>query len=781
MKNFLFIKSLFLLIILSHCSINPEPGTPDHIKYVTSKVDDSRLLAADDISEDWLTYGRNYQEDRYSPLNQINKSNVNELGLAWSIDLKSKRGIEATPIVIDGIMYFTGPWSVVYAVDARKGEVLWIFDPDILRKYGEKGCCGVVNRGVAIYKGRLFLGAFDGRLIAINAVNGKKIWEVMTVDQSKGYTITGALRIIKGKVIIGNGGAEYGVRGYITAYDAISGKQHWRFYTVPGNPENGFESEAMEVAAKTWNGEWWKYGGGGTAWDAIVYDPELNQLYIGTGNGSPWNRKIRSPGGGDNLYLSSIISLNPDNGELIWYYQTTPGDSWDYTATQPIILADLEIKDEKRKVLMQAPKNGFFYVIDRTNGDFISAEPFVYTNWAKKIDYESGRPVETPFARYTDINAYISPHPIGAHTWHPMAYNKSTGLVYIPAREGSSLYGQDINFEFTDDGRSWNTGTGYDAKSPVSQDSLIPMEVGKLIAWDPVKQQEVWSVTHQSSYNGGVLSTKELVFQGTGAGDFVAYDALNGDQVWSYPLQTGIVAPPITYMIDGVQYITLLAGWGGGLATWVKFTEQINPGGIYTFTIGATKVPPQFAKKSLEEPINLDFDATNEEINHGKNLYWRYCSRCHGGGVIPNLSFSRAETFEIFAQIVGEGLYLPKGMPNFGDRLSNQDIQDIKNSILAKTRIHSIGIIGDALDVGWKKSIPMSETDNSEEWKIDIELDSGEIKFRANDKWDLNWGGDTFPNGKLLINEPNIQVKKGKYQVILNLETKEYSFSKLDY
>jgi quinohemoprotein ethanol dehydrogenase len=684
------IKNLFSigsLLVMTGCSSSLMPGTPEHIRALTREIDDDRLSTADETPGDWLSYGRNYQEDRFSALNQITRSNIDGLGLTWSISLGTTHGLEATPIVVDGIMYLTGAWSVVYAIDVRKGEIIWIFDPEVAREYGEKGCCGVVNRGVALYRGLIFVGAFDGRLIAIDAATGEKSWEVLTVDQRKGYTITGAPRVVDGKVIIGNGGAEYGVRGYVTAYDALTGNQVWRFYTVPGNPADGFESEAMETAAKTWTGEWWKFGGGGTAWDAMAYDPELKLLYVGTGNGSPWNREIRSPGGGDNLYLSSIVALNPDDGKLKWYYQTTPGDSWDYTATQPIILADLEIDGVTRKILMQAPKNGFFYVIDRTNGAFISAQPFVYTNWAKEIDYHSGRPVETTFSRYKGTNALISPHPIGGHSWHPMAYNKKTGLVYLPAQESFNMYGQDKNWKFVDDGRSWNTGTGYDPGSPDYMDSLATQWYGKLIAWDPVKQKEVWSVQHKSFWNAGVLTTEELVFQGTGDGYFIIYDAVNGDELWKFPLEAGIVAPPITYLVDGIQYVTLLAGWGGGMAVWAKYTDQINPGAIYTFVIGGDKTAPQFPDKGPRELVNLDFAATNEEINHGGQLFGRYCGRCHAGdGAIPNLTYSRLEIFDVFHQIVYEGLFIGKGMPKFDDRLSDEDILSIKKYILSDAK-----------------------------------------------------------------------------------------------
>ncbi|MEB2785581.1 PQQ-dependent dehydrogenase, methanol/ethanol family [Algoriphagus persicinus] len=676
----------FSLFALISCDKTYESGTTDHIKSVTDQVDDNQLLNADERPGDWLTYGRNYSEDRYSSLDQITKSNIKDLGLAWSLNIGTSRGIEATPIVVDGIMYISGPWSVVYAIDARKGELIWTFDPEVPKENGEKACCDVVNRGVALYKGHIFVGALDGRLISINAATGKKAWEVMTVDQSKAYTITGAPRVVEGKVIIGNGGAEYGVRGYVTAYDAITGNQVWRFYTVPGDPSKPFESNAMEEAAKTWTGEWWKYGGGGTAWDAMAYDPELKLLYIGTGNGAPWNREIRSPEGGDNLYLSSILAINPENGELVWHYQTTPGDSWDYTATQHIILADIEINGGMKKVLMQAPKNGFFYVIDRTNGKLISADPYTYVNWAKGVDITSGRPIETDFSRYTNVNAMIAPSAVGGHNWQPMAFNPKTKLVYIPSRESLMMYGQDKNWEFRNDSKTWNTGTGYDATKSVLQDSLAPGWFGKLIAWDPVKKKEVWQVKQPSPWNAGVLTTSELVFQGTAEGNFVAYDASTGEKVWETALNTGIIAAPITYLIDDVQYVSIAVGWGGVLGLWSKYTKQINPGTMYTFALGKNESMPSYPDKPEPKLISQSFEASESELKNGNLVYDRYCNNCHklsDSGVIPNLAYSTPETFNNFKLIVWDGEYLGKGMPKFKDRLSEQDVEDVKHYILS--------------------------------------------------------------------------------------------------
>ena len=446
MKNYLFQIVIFSLLLLGlyQCKSGEtyKKGSKEHIRNVTIKIDDNALLEADKDHKDWITYGLNYSEDRYSELKEINKKNIDKLSLHWAIQLGTRRGIQATPIVVDGIMFFTGPWSTVYAVDARKGSIIWKYDPEVPREKALNLCCGVVNRGVALYKGAIILGTLDGRLISLDAVNGTLKWSVMTVSDKDGYrySITGAPRIVKGNVIIGNGGAEFKARGYVTAYNAETGEKAWRFYTVPGNPNNPYEHPDLETAANTWTGEWWKQGGGGTVWDAIVYDQELDQLYIGVGNGTHWDRKIRSPEGGDNLYLSSIVALNPDDGSYLWHYQTTPGDTWDYTATQPIILTDLSIDKTTKKVLIQAPKNGFFYVIDRTNGELVSAQAYTYMNWAKGID-NNGRPIEVEGARYDDKKVHwITPSSHGGHNWHPMSYSHNTGYVYIPSLKRSGKY-----------------------------------------------------------------------------------------------------------------------------------------------------------------------------------------------------------------------------------------------------------------------------------------------------------------------------------------------------
>jgi quinohemoprotein ethanol dehydrogenase len=659
------------------------------------EADDALIANAAAHPEQWLTHGLNYNEDRYSLLTQINKDNIKQLGLAWVTDLGSKRGLEATPLVADGIMYVSGAWSTVFAIDAATGKQLWKYDPKVRGGQAENVCCDVVNRGVALYKGKIYVGTLDGRLIALNAADGTQRWSVQTTDTTKPYSITGAPRVIDGKIIIGNGGAEFGVRGYITAYDAESSKQVWRFYTVPGNPAEPFENKAMETAAKTWSGEWWKYGGGGTAWDAMAYDPELKLLYVGTGNGSPWDRKYRSNGMGDNLYLSSILAINPANGELVWHYQTTPGDSWDFTAAQHIILADLVIKGQKRKVLMQAPKNGFFYVLDRTNGAFISGDAFVYVNWAKGIDSATGRPIENEGVHYETVNTDISPNYNGGHNWHPMAFNPRLNLVYIPARENASNYGRDTSWKYNKTGfgtgNGWNLAIGTDPTKPMRYDTATKkFPRGMLIAWNPVLKKEVWRVPQQADWNGGVLATAaDLVFQGTAQGDFICYNGSNGTILWQINLGGGIIAPPVSYMLHGKQYIAVAAGWGGGYGMKKKFAP-LQTGRVFTFVLNGTAPLPEFNKAAaLSKPAAI-FTATPAELKQGETLFWQYCGTCHivnggGGGLAPDLAYSNiAANSENLLSVAHKGAYVSLGMPKFGDRLSEKDILNIQKYILTK-------------------------------------------------------------------------------------------------
>jgi PQQ-dependent dehydrogenase (methanol/ethanol family) len=645
-----------------------------------------------------MSYGRTYSEQRFSPLEKINAENVKELGLAWSYDLKTQRGVEATSIVVDGVMYTTSSWSIVVALDARTGAHLWTFDPEVPKDKSKHACCDVVNRGVAVWKGQVFVGVLDGRLIALDAATGKVNWEVATVDPKLPYTITGAPRVISDKVLIGNGGAEYGVRGFIAAYDVDSGDRVWRFYTVPGDPALGFENDAMEMAAETWNGEWWKLGGGGgTVWDAMAYDPELDLLYIGVGNGSPWNREIRSPGGGDNLFLSSIVALRPDTGEYVWHYQTTPGESWDYTATQHIILADMEIDGQLRKVLMQAPKNGFFYVIDRTDGTLLSAKNYIGITWATHVDMETGRPVEVEGARYLDATFLLFPSYLGGHNWHPMSYNPETGLVYIPVLDIPANYAQDEGFEYQPD--SMNLGVdSIIAGLPDTQaerDALRPLIAGRLLAWDPKTQKEVWRVEHSGSWNGGTLSTAgNLVFQGTADAKFVAYTADQGENVWEFPTQTGVVAPAMTYEIDGEQYVSISVGWGGAFALvfgeYIQAESLPNVSRVLTFKLGASKQLPEpdWRPSVVFNPPKQT--ATAEAVAAGHRLYQNICMGCHGlnavsGLLIPDLRGSAyIHDAAGWDSVVRGGALRKNGMASFATELDFDKSASIRAYIIAE-------------------------------------------------------------------------------------------------
>jgi quinohemoprotein ethanol dehydrogenase len=661
------------------------------VRAATSAVDDKRLVAAASDAGNWLTYGGTYAEQRFSPLAEIDASNVSQLGLVWSFETEQPRGHEATPLVVDGTMFVTGPWSIVWAFDAKSGERLWTYDPQVPRPTATKACCDVVNRGVALYKGKVFVGTLDGRLVALDAATGKSVWEVVTVDQSRPYTITGAPRVVKGMVLIGNGGAELGVRGYISAYDAESGALRWRTYTVPGDPSQPFESKDLEKAAATWKGgEWWKVGGGGTVWDSIVYDPGLDRIYVGTGNGSPWSHYVRSPGGGDNLYLSSILALHPTTGEIVWYYQETPGDTWDYTATQQITLAELHIDGKPRKVILHAPKNGFFYVIDRENGKLISAEKYAEVTWAERVDKKTGRPVLAKGADYRKKPFLTLPSTLGAHNWQPMSFNPKTGLVYIPAQEIPSLHGLDTKFDYKPG--FWNTGTDFTIMTEFPAD----LAKGSLLAWDPVAQKERWRVPYPHAWNGGTLTTAgNLVFQGTADGRVVAYKADDGQKLWESPAGTGVMAAPVTYTLDGKQYVSVLAGWGGAFglvggeaaaATGVK-----GGGRLLTFALGGTaKIPDvpatitPVAKSAAARPERLKGAAL---IKKGSGLYAKNCAVCHGvggiaGGVLPDLRHASAESHANFQQIVLGGRSAV-GMPDFTGHLTAQEVDAIQAYVLS--------------------------------------------------------------------------------------------------
>ena len=670
-------------------------------------IDDKRIIEAESEPGNWIAHGRTYEEQRFSPLRRINKDSVSDLGLAWYKDMGTNRALEATPIVVDGIMFFTSTWSRVYAVEAKTGETIWSFDPEVPGEWARKACCDIVNRGVAVYQGKVFFASLDGRLFSLNAETGEKIWEVDTItDRSRAYTITGAPRVAKGKVYIGNGGAEYGVRGYVTAYDTETGEQVWRFFTVPGDPSLGFEDPVMEMAAKTWKGtNWWEFGGGGTVWNSIVYDPDFNNVYLGVGNGSPWTREIRSPGGGDNLFLASIVAVDADTGKYKWHYQTTPEDNWDYTAVQDMALADMEIDGEKKKVLLQAPKNGFFYVIDRSNGKVLRAHPFAAVTWATHVDLETGRPVENPEVDYSDKGSWVLPGPLGAHNWQAMSVDLEAGLVYIPAQENAFFYAIQEDYKKTgiykrNPGR-WNMGIEM---SSLAQNILANLETqpapgGFLKAFNPLTGETKWSVPIPHYWNGGVLATAGgLVFQGDALGMFSAYDKETGERLWEFNTYTSMLAPPITFEIDGEQYVSVLTGSGGGdlfggeplppIEIQASLTYN-NFGRLLVFKLGGKKeLPiPDVRDKTIPEQQLADVSA--KEVRKGESGYNEYCAVCHGfivksAGGISDLRKMSSVTHNLFNQIVLEGLLASNGMASFSDVLSDEEVNNIHHYIRAR-------------------------------------------------------------------------------------------------
>jgi quinohemoprotein ethanol dehydrogenase len=690
------VVQIALLLMLASCS---EPSSNDSAvaadvgAAVTSgaaQVDTARLLVAAAGGENgqWLSIGRTYDEQRFSPLDQINRDNVAQLGLAWYADVETQRGQEATPLYIDGVLYVSTAWSHVYAFDARTGATLWHFDPQVPGETGGYGCCDVVNRGVAAWNGKIYIGAYDGRLIAIDAQSGEQVWSINTVgeaDRKWPYTITGAPRVVKGKVIIGNGGAEFGVRGFVSAFDAETGALAWRWYTVPGNPADGFENAAMELAASTWNGEWWQLGGGGTAWDAIIHDPDLNLVYIGVGNGSPWNAEYRSPGGGDNLFLSSIVALDADTGEYVWHYQQTPGETWDYTATQPMMLADLVLDGVQRRVLMQAPKNGFFYVLDAATGELISGTPFTAQTWTTGEINANGRPVvvEGAFFGRTGRHFVVAPSAQGAHAWHPWSYSPRTGLVYLPMVETAAVMGPAPNYTPVV-GRA-NTGVGGTAPPDIWETqpgaSELPREGARLIAWDPVAKREVWRTPVKGGVGSGAVATAgDLVFSGSPNLDgwLAANDAMTGEELWRSDTQAGVVAAPMSYALDGKQYIAQLVGYG------VPGYGNNNGSRLLVYTLGGSAVlppRPQVSPRPLNPPPQF---ATEEVIASGQSLYNDTCVMCHetsfgNRGLFPDLRYSpMLNSQEAFDNVVLSGALQGNGMRSFADVLSSSDVVAIR-------------------------------------------------------------------------------------------------------
>lgn len=666
---------LVLSLYLTAGNLNAQPGNLN--------AGDERI-ANEAEENDWLAYGRTHNERRFSPLKQIHDGNVANLQVDWYLDLPNDVGLVSTPLVIDGVLYFVGSMNVVRAVDAASGRQLWEHDPEVAREISGRRQMGfAVSRGISFSHGRIYGATWDGRLFALDAKSGRLLWRVRTFAPDQPLYITCAPKAFKDKVLIGNSGADLGpTRGFVTAYDAATGKEAWKFHVVPGNPADGFENEAMAMAAKTWTGEWWKHGGGGNVWHGYTYDPEFDTLYIGTGNGAPWNRKIRSPGGGDNLFLSSIVALDPDTGRYKWHYQTTPGESWDYNSNMDIVLADLVIAAKPIKAILHAPKNGFFYVIDRRSGKLISAEPFTKTTWASRVDLATGRPVEVPGARYENGVATVWPSLAGAHSWHPMSYSPQTGLVYIPADHRGMVYDdREINLTGPPAQPFGGRARGVNVTMLPPASGEAP---GSLQAWDPVRQVRVWSVPRQSAWNSGTLITAgNVVFQGTAHGLMVAHHARTGKELWSFDAGLGISSPPITYRVGMRQYVAVLVGFGATGAreqgTHLGWSYGAHMRRLIVFSLEGTRQLPPQPPPTFAAPLTApDFVVSEKLASAGARLFGAQCAICHGvggvaGGMAPDLRASPVLLDQAaFAQVLREGVRLTRGMPVFPEFTDEQ-------------------------------------------------------------------------------------------------------------
>ncbi len=670
-------------------------------------IDRARLLDATRHPEQWLTTGGDFGKTHFSGLSSINASTVARLGFAWEFKTGTERGLEATPIVVDGVMYTSGVAGRVYALDAGSGKLLWQFEPKIDPRVHRSVCCDQVNRGVAVWRGRVYVAALDGILYALEAASGRILWSVDTItDRTRGYASSGAPEVAGNVVVIGNMGGEFDTRGYITAYDLDTGHQAWRFFTVPGDPRRPVENPELAMAAKTWDpNSRWDIGGGGNVWDGMTYDPELNLLYVATGNGVMYGHARRSPSGGDNLFLSSILAIRPDTGRLAWYYQETPGDQWDYDADAPLLLTTVTIDGRARKVLMHAPKNGFFYVLERATGKLLSAKPFVPVTWARGVDLNSGRPMKNPEADYATGPKLVYPSEAGAHSWNPMAFSPDTGWVYIPAIElGFVMYntagadrrpgliniGADaLEAESLDDPKSLPAEVQAAlASGALTRGAVDPHPRSTLLAWDPIAGHVVWRTPFSAQWwdHGGILATAGgLVLQGSTDGHLRVFDARTGGLLKDVDTGSSIIAAPMSYSIDGVQYVAVMAADGG--AIWfVSHVENAsytygNAGRILAFRLDGGATPKASPLPPVEPmPAPPPQTATAAQITRGESLFQSNCATCHANlprARTPDLTRMPPGIHSIFDDIVLGGLLKELGMPQWGDVLTKEDAHAI--------------------------------------------------------------------------------------------------------
>lgn len=676
---------LTLFVMLAGCSEPADNAAPEVVASSSAAtMASAATTSVVDNESQWSSYGNNYSEQRYSPLDQITPDNIDELELAWFGDLAERGGsYETTPLVVDGRIYVSSPWSKVYAFDAQSGAQLWKYDPKVPGEWAVNLCCGIVNRGVAAWDGMIIWGTLDGRLVAVDAVTGELAWEVQATDREKQLSITGAPRIANGRIFIGEAGSEFHMRGYMAAYDASNGEELWRWWAVPGNPELGFEQPELEWAADTWNGDWWETGGGGTPWDAITYDPETDLVIIGTGNGAPWPAEIRSPGGGDNLFTASIVALDASTGEYRWHYQTTPEDSWDFDNTQQLVTADLMINGVERHVVMQAPKNGVFYVIEVATGEVLSADLYVPTaNWMLGFD-ENFRPIINPEANYGafgDRGFHVVPSAGGAHSWHPMAFNPDTGYMYIPTNYGSFPLVAEAGAKMGNQLLSINVG-----KRPQDPAPELEGAGSYLLAWDPVAKEAVWQQRQGGSRSGVLTTAGNLVFQGTSDSTFSAFRADTGDRVWTTDTQSGIVGGAASYEIDGEQYIAVVAGQSRrGAGYWAP-----NYARLLVYKIGGTATLPEmisYTPPELNPPENF---GSPELLAQGEAHYNEHCASCHGNNgrvssLFPDLKVAAAlNNAALFNAIVIDGALQNNGMVSFADYLTAEDANAVRAYVVS--------------------------------------------------------------------------------------------------
>ena len=631
---------------------------------------------------EWRLIGNNPEQQHFSALKQINDATVKRLGLAWYADMPGKDGMVGVPLVAEGVIFQSGPLGTVYANDARTGKLLWSFDSQIQFPMGVEASWGSrLSRGLALWEDKVIKATGDCRLIALERKTGKKVWESQVCDIANHKTITGAPRVGDGKIFIGNSNADSGIgRGHVDAFDASTGRHLWRFYTIPGDPAQGFENKVMEMASKTWGKDYWKKSGGASVWDAITYDPVLKQLYIGTDGASPFDPTKRGEGAGDELFTTSIIALNADTGAYVWHYQTTPGDGWNYGATMHIMIADLPIGNQKRRVVMEAPKNGFFYVLDARTGELVNQpKTLVDVTWASGIDMKTGRPVQVDSAKYwldRDKSTVISPSSLGAHSWMPMSYSPFTGLVYIPVMDMPTARGE-------------GEGDGF----YYALKHKLPFK-GVLVAYDPIKQKERWHQDVGRPYQGGALSTAgNLVFQGTTEGTFNAYRADSGKKLWSMPVGSGILRTASTVEIDGEQMIIVPGGPGTTAALAVFKNLAGSPGGpsrLFAFKLDGKAQLPPIPEQPVEVIPQPPLPRPDPKLAaSGARVYGsNHCSLCHGGGAvggigsIPDLRKATAETHSLFAPIVLGGLRKDKGMPVFAGSINADQLAALQAYIL---------------------------------------------------------------------------------------------------